>query len=75
MNQMNQKKFLIWHLSWKVYQGCWNSCSWCVIAPTALTDFTPLDSDKGTVASQFDKGDVESAGLVKFDFLGQKLLR
>jgi DNA polymerase-3 subunit alpha len=47
-----------------------------VIAPTALTDFTPLilDSDKGTVASQFDMGDVESAGLVKFDFLGLKTL-
>ena len=47
-----------------------------VIAPTALTDFTPLflDTDKGTVASQFDMGDVESAGLVKFDFLGLKTL-
>ena len=47
-----------------------------VIAPTALTDFTPLilDSDKGTVASQFDMGDVESAGLVKFDFLGLRTL-
>ena len=47
-----------------------------VIAPTALTDFTPLflDADKGTVASQFDMGDVESAGLVKFDFLGLKTL-
>jgi len=47
-----------------------------VIAPTALTDFTPLflDSDKGTVASQFDMSDVESAGLVKFDFLGLKTL-
>ncbi len=47
-----------------------------VIAPTALTDFTPLflDTDKGTVASQFDMSDVESAGLVKFDFLGLKTL-
>ena len=47
-----------------------------VIAPTALTDFTPLilDVDKGTVATQFDMGDVESAGLVKFDFLGLKTL-
>ena len=47
-----------------------------VIAPTALTDFTPLivDQDKGTVATQFDMGDVESAGLVKFDFLGLKTL-
>ncbi|SVE57837.1 uncharacterized protein METZ01_LOCUS510691, partial [marine metagenome] len=47
-----------------------------VIAPTALTDFTPLivDSERGTVATQFDMGDVESAGLVKFDFLGLKTL-
>ena len=47
-----------------------------VIAPTALTDFTPLilDEEKGTIASQFDMGDVESAGLVKFDFLGLKTL-
>ena len=47
-----------------------------VIAPTALTDFTPLivDQEKGTVATQFDMGDVESTGLVKFDFLGLKTL-
>ena len=47
-----------------------------VIAPTALTDFTPLifDEEKGTVASQFDMEDVEAVGLVKFDFLGLKTL-
>ena len=47
-----------------------------VIAPTALTDFTPLvvDQEKVTVATQFDMGDIESAGLVKFDFLGLKTL-
>ena len=47
-----------------------------VIAPTALTDFTPLvvDQEKGTIATQFDMGDIESAGLVKFDFLGLKTL-
>ena len=47
-----------------------------VIAPTALTDFTPLivDQDKGTVATQFDMGDVEARGLVKFDFLGLRTL-
>ncbi len=47
-----------------------------VIAPTQLTEFTPLyvdDSSSGLV-SQFDKDDVESAGLVKFDFLGLKTL-
>ncbi len=47
-----------------------------VIAPTKLTDFTPLycDDSGGSVVTQFDKDDVEAAGLVKFDFLGLKNL-
>jgi DNA polymerase-3 subunit alpha len=47
-----------------------------VIAPTQLTDFTPLycDDSGGSVVTQFDKDDVEAAGLVKFDFLGLKNL-
>ncbi|HBD10550.1 MAG TPA: DNA polymerase III subunit alpha, partial [Porticoccaceae bacterium] len=47
-----------------------------VIAPTRLTDFTPLycdESGEGLV-TQFDKDDVEEAGLVKFDFLGLRTL-
>ena len=43
-----------------------------LIVPGKLTDFTPLycaDGSSATV-SQFDKDDVEKAGLVKFDFLG-----
>ena len=46
-----------------------------VIAPSALTDFTPLfcESGGGTV-TQFDKDDVEAVGLVKFDFLGLRTL-
>jgi len=47
-----------------------------VIAPTKLTDFTPLyaeESGHGLV-TQFDKNDVETAGLVKFDFLGLRTL-
>ncbi len=42
-----------------------------VIAPTRTAEFTPLmlDSD-GNSITQFDKKDVEHAGLVKFDFLG-----
>lgn len=47
-----------------------------VIAPTRLTDFTPLycdESGQGLV-TQFDKNDVETAGLVKFDFLGLRTL-
>ncbi|MES2606770.1 MAG: DNA polymerase III subunit alpha [Pseudomonadota bacterium] len=47
-----------------------------VIAPTRLTDFTPLYCDEGggNLVTQFDKNDVESAGLVKFDFLGLRTL-
>ncbi len=47
-----------------------------VIAPSALTDFTPLfcESGGGGVVTQFDKDDVETIGLVKFDFLGLKTL-
>ncbi len=48
-----------------------------VIAPSDLTDFTPLycdESDENSLVSQYDKNDVESAGLVKFDFLGLKTL-
>ena len=47
-----------------------------VIAPSKLTDFVPLyvDDASAGVVSQFDKDDVERAGLVKFDFLGLKTL-
>lgn len=47
-----------------------------VIAPTTMSDFTPLFTlDAGLPsASQFAKDDVELAGLVKFDFLGLKQL-
>ncbi|MFO0440562.1 MAG: DNA polymerase III subunit alpha [Betaproteobacteria bacterium] len=43
-----------------------------LIAPGKLTDFCPLYVADGANAavSQFDKDDVESIGLVKFDFLG-----
>ena len=47
-----------------------------VIAPSALTDFVPLytEDSGGGLVSQYDKDDVERAGLVKFDFLGLKTL-
>ena len=47
-----------------------------VIAPSVLTDFAPLycDESGGSVVTQFDKDDVEAAGLVKFDFLGLRTL-
>jgi DNA polymerase-3 subunit alpha len=46
-----------------------------LIAPGKLTDFCPLYSaDGGATVSQFDKDDVEKAGLVKFAFLGLRTL-
>ncbi|MDP3482975.1 MAG: DNA polymerase III subunit alpha, partial [Sulfuricella sp.] len=47
-----------------------------LIAPGKLTDFCPLylAPNADNVVSQFDKGDVEAAGLVKFDFLGLRNL-
>ena len=47
-----------------------------VIAPTKLTDFSALycDEQGGGLVTQFDKNDVEDAGLVKFDFLGLRTL-
>ncbi len=47
-----------------------------VISPTKLTDFAPLYCEEGgeSLVTQFDKNDVESVGLVKFDFLGLRTL-
>ncbi|KFN49638.1 DNA polymerase III subunit alpha [Arenimonas composti] len=51
-----------------------------VIAPTPLTDFSPLFADPPakdqarSIVTQFDKDDVEGVGLVKFDFLGLRTL-
>ncbi|MGE5027432.1 MAG: DNA polymerase III subunit alpha [Betaproteobacteria bacterium] len=47
-----------------------------LIAPGKLTDFCPLYQapNADNVVSQFDKDDVEAAGLVKFDFLGLRNL-
>ncbi len=47
-----------------------------VIAPSKLTDFSPLYCDKtgGGLVTQYDKNDAEDVGLVKFDFLGLRTL-
>ncbi|MFV0372065.1 MAG: DNA polymerase III subunit alpha [Azonexus sp.] len=48
-----------------------------LIAPGRITDFCPIYQATGNDASpvsQFDKDDVEKAGLVKFDFLGLRNL-
>ena len=43
-----------------------------VISPSSITDFMPVYSleDKDELITQFDKDDIESIGLVKFDILG-----
>ncbi len=48
-----------------------------VIAPTLLTDYTPLQFDpkgEGKIITQYDMYSIEEAGLLKFDFLGLKNL-
>lgn len=47
-----------------------------MISPTKISDFAPVycEDKGGDIVTQFDKGDVEDVGLVKFDFLGLKNL-
>ena len=47
-----------------------------VIAPTPLTDWTPVQFDPkgGKLITQYDMHAIEDAGLLKFDFLGIKNL-
>ncbi|EKD74240.1 MAG: hypothetical protein ACD_45C00023G0006, partial [uncultured bacterium] len=48
-----------------------------VIAPDKLTEFTPLycePNEAHHLVTQFDKDDIETIGLVKFDFLGLRTL-
>jgi DNA polymerase-3 subunit alpha len=47
-----------------------------VISPGELTEFSALSCDEEGhgLVTQFDKDDVETAGLVKFDFLGLRTL-
>ena len=47
-----------------------------VISPTVISDYSPLYQPEGKAqaVTQYDKDDIEKAGLVKFDFLGLKTL-
>ncbi|QCI26723.1 DNA polymerase III subunit alpha [Buchnera aphidicola (Thelaxes californica)] len=47
-----------------------------IISPFQITNFVPLyfDENSNNPLTQFDKYDIESIGLVKFDFLGLKTL-
>lgn len=59
-----------------VTRGTGKHAGGVVIAPTKLTDFaaTLCDEEGNGLVTQFDKNDVEEAGLVKFDFLGLRTL-
>ncbi|WP_372611514.1 DNA polymerase III subunit alpha [Halomonas sp.] len=69
----------IWEMAGKlegITRGTGKHAGGVVIAPTKLTDFAPLlcDEDGSGLMVQFDKNDIEEAGLVKFDFLGLRTL-
>lgn len=69
----------IWDMALKlegITRGTGKHAGGVVIAPTKLTDFAPIacDDEGGSLVTQFDKDDVEQAGLVKFDFLGLRTL-
>lgn len=69
----------IWDMALKlegITRGTGKHAGGVVIAPTKLTDFSPIacDEEGAGLVTQFDKDDVEAAGLVKFDFLGLRTL-
>ena len=69
----------IWDMAVKlegITRGTGKHAGGVVIAPTKLTDFSPLlcEPDGSGLVVQFDKNDIEDAGLVKFDFLGLRTL-
>ena len=53
-------------------RGAGTHAAGIVISPTDITDYMPIYSleDKDELITQFDKDDIESLGLVKFDILG-----
>ncbi len=69
----------IWEMAVKlegITRGVGKHAGGVVIAPSRLTDFSPLycDESGAGLVTQYDKNDVEDAGLVKFDFLGLRTL-
>ncbi|CAK2199795.1 DNA polymerase III subunit alpha [Vibrio crassostreae] len=64
----------------RILEGCTRNAGkhagGVVISPTTITDFAPIyaDAEGNFPVTQFDKNDVETAGLVKFDFLGLRTL-
>jgi DNA polymerase-3 subunit alpha len=68
----------IWEMALRlegITRGVGKHAGGVLIAPGKLTDFTAVyTDDEGKWVSQYDKDDVESVGLVKFDFLGLRTL-
>lgn len=68
----------IWEMAIRlegITRGVGKHAGGVLIAPGKLTDFTAVyTDDEGKWVSQYDKDDVESVGLVKFDFLGLRTL-
>ena len=64
----------------RILEGCTRNAGkhagGVVISPTTITDFAAIycDDEGKFPVTQFDKNDVETAGLVKFDFLGLRTL-
>ena len=64
----------------RILEGCTRNAGkhagGVVISPTTITDFAPIyaDAEGHFPVTQFDKNDVETAGLVKFGFLGLRTL-
>ncbi|QAX82076.1 DNA polymerase III subunit alpha [Candidatus Pseudomonas adelgestsugas] len=75
----NEEAAEIWNMACKlegVVRNVGKHAGGVVIAPTKLTDFSPIycDEEGDGLVTQFDKDDVEAVGLVKFDFLGLRTL-
>ncbi|MDH5717886.1 MAG: DNA polymerase III subunit alpha [Spirochaetia bacterium] len=74
-----EKEKKLWHTA-KTLEGVPRNsgkhAAGIVIAPCALDEIIPLavDTKTGSVISQFEKGSLEKAGLVKMDLLGLKNL-
>ena len=69
----------IWDMAMQlegISRNCGKHAGGVVISPSRITDFSPIYCDESGhgVVTQFDKNDVEDAGLVKFDFLGLRTL-
>lgn len=77
--QTDEEAAEIWEMALKlegITRNTGKHAGGVVIAPTKLTDFSPVQCDEEghSLVTQYDKDDVEAAGLVKFDFLGLRTL-